>query len=63
VAPTRLELLDVTGRVVSRREVGSLGPGPHAVRLSEGSSLAPGVYLLRLTSGKQALARRVVVIR
>src|SRR2546430_6969498 len=33
--PARLELLDVSGRRVAVREVGSLGPGPHAVRRSE----------------------------
>jgi hypothetical protein len=62
-APTHLELLDVSGRLVSRREVGSLGPGSHALRLTEGTPLAPGIYLLRLSTGRQVLTKRVAVIR
>ena len=50
-APTRIELLDVSGRRVVEREVGSLGAGYHALDLREGRRLAPGLYLVRLHAG------------
>ncbi len=62
-APAALELLDVAGRRVAAREVGSLGAGPHALDLGEGARLAPGLYLVRLTQGANARVTRVAVIR
>ena len=62
-APATLELLDLAGRRVSGSEVGSLGPGHHALRLDVGPQLAPGVYWLRLTQGEKALTARGVVVR
>lgn len=61
-APARLELLDVAGRRVATREVGSLGAGRHTVVLGDGHRLAPGVFLVRLTQGPEIRVRRVVVI-
>jgi hypothetical protein len=61
-APARIELLDLAGRRVVEREVGSLGPGRHSVNLASGSSLAPGIYHLRLTQGQSRQTTRVAVI-
>jgi hypothetical protein len=61
--PAQLEVVDVSGRLVSVRDVGSLGPGVHAVVLGAGSPLAPGVYVIRLTQGSSILTKRVVVVR
>jgi len=59
----RLEMMDVMGRRVATRELGSLGVGQHSVNLSEGlRSLAPGVYLLRLTQGREARTTRVTIV-
>jgi hypothetical protein len=58
----RLELLDVSGRQVRSRDVGSLGTGRHTVNLSEGRSVAPGIYWLRLTQGTNQRTMRVAVI-
>jgi len=58
----RLELLDVSGRRVADREVGSLGAGRHVVDLAERRQLPPGLYLVRLTQGADARARRVVLL-
>jgi hypothetical protein len=55
-----LEIMDITGRRVAAREVGSLGPGRHQVTMHE--SLAPGVYLVRIIQGNQARVRRVVLL-
>jgi hypothetical protein len=64
-APGRaiLELLDIAGRRVFRRDVGALGVGRHVVRVDDGSQLAPGVYLIRLKSGARLLRMRGVVVR
>ena len=62
-APARLDLLDVAGRRVATREVGSLGGGRHAVDLTAGAPLAPGLYLVRLTQGASVRVTRVVVLK
>ena len=56
-----LEILDVAGRQVMFREVGSFGPGTHLVRLERGQ-IRPGVYWLRLTqSGRTQLVRGTIL--
>jgi hypothetical protein len=50
-APARLDLVDVAGRLVARREVGSLGGGNDAVDLAAEKRLAPGLSLVRDASG------------
>ncbi len=62
-APGTLELLDITGRQVASRDVGSLGPGSHTVALAEGRKLSSGLYLARLTQGRNSRTMRVVVIQ
>jgi hypothetical protein len=61
-AIARLELLDVAGRRVVSREVGSLGAGQHTVNLAEGRKVAPGLYWVRLSQGANQRAARVAVI-
>ncbi len=57
-----LELLDVMGRVVEAREVGSLGAGEHTVELRSSASLAPGLYLVRLRTEGAVRTRSVTVL-
>lgn len=61
-APARLELLDVTGRCVTAREVGTLGAGQHAVGFGEESRLTPGLYWVRLSQSGAARVARFVVL-
>jgi hypothetical protein len=61
--PATLELLDVTGRRIVQREVGSPGAGPRTLDLREGQRLAPGLYLVRLTQGTNTRTTRAVVLR
>lgn len=61
--PARLELLDVGGRCVLVRELGSLGAGRHVVRLGERGSVAPGVYWLRLVQLHATRLARAAVVR
>ncbi|MBD3369784.1 T9SS type A sorting domain-containing protein, partial [Candidatus Fermentibacteria bacterium] len=58
----RLELYDLSGRLVDTLMDGHVGAGSHEARI-EGSGLAPGVYLLRLRAEDQNLVRRVVLVR
>ncbi|HEY3215998.1 MAG TPA: T9SS type A sorting domain-containing protein, partial [Candidatus Eisenbacteria bacterium] len=58
-----LELIDIAGRRVARREVGSLGPGRHVVQLGASPRLRSGLYFLRLIQGERVLRARVVLIR
>ena len=61
-AATRLELLDVSGRRVMAREVGSLGAGRHTVNLAEGRKVVPGIYWVRLAQAANQRAMRVALI-
>ena len=61
--PASLELLDVAGRRMASHEVGSLGPGSHAIRFGGGPALAPGVYLVRLRTPDRALVTRAAILR
>src|SRR5262249_33401763 len=63
-APASLEVLDVSGRRVVRRDVGSLGAGFHTVSLArETSDLPAGVYAVRLAQGPKILTAKVSVVR
>jgi hypothetical protein len=62
-AAASLELLDVAGRCIAARDVGSLGAGSHALDLGQGQHLAPGLYLVRLTQGANTRVTRVAVLR
>jgi hypothetical protein len=54
-APARLEVIDISGRRVWSREVGSLGAGRHDVSLPK---LRAGVYMARLTQGSRSATTR-----
>jgi hypothetical protein len=58
----RLELVDLLGRVVFHRDLGSPGPGRHQVLLDR-SHTPPGVYWLRLLEANRAATARVVLLR
>ena len=58
-----IELWDVAGRRILRRDVGALGPGRHLVDLDQQGQLHPGVYFLRLTQESRAARRKVVILR
>ena len=61
-APARLELVDVKGRMIATRDIGSLGAGRHVVDLAAGQELRAGIYLVRLTQGRLQRTARVVVL-
>jgi hypothetical protein len=59
--PATLELLDIGGRRISMREVGSLGAGRHRVRLDQ--DLPPGIYLVRLRTPERTLITRAAIVQ
>ena len=61
--PVRLEVVDVVGRRVLRRDLGSPDPGCHVASLGEGLGPAPGIYWLRLSQEKRRASAAVVFIR
>jgi len=61
-SPALLELHDVSGRRVIRREVGSLGAGRHVVDLADGHRVAPGIYWVSLQQGTSRQRTRLAVI-
>jgi len=62
-APARIELVDVAGRRVLVRDVGTLERGSHVVRLTEARSLPAGAYLVRIVQGSRSVSTRMVVVR
>jgi len=62
-APATLELLDLAGRRVLAREVGSLGRGEHVLRVAEPGALRAGLYLARLVQERSTLTAKVVIAR
>jgi len=63
VGPARLEVLDIEGRRVGLRDVGSLGVGQHTLTFAEARSWGSGIYLVRLTQGAQSLTTRACILR
>jgi hypothetical protein len=61
--PATLDVVDVAGRRVLRRNIGSLGAGSHAVTLDGTQALRPGLYFLNLIQGSRSLSSRVAVVR
>jgi hypothetical protein len=62
-APARLEVLDLAGRVLAKRDVGPLGAGRHTLALPELAVALPGVYFLRLERRGASLVARGALIR
>ncbi len=58
-----LELLDLAGRRVAWRELGSLAAGRHTIPFPETASLAPGMHWLRLRQGAAVRTTGVVLTR
>jgi len=61
--PAHLEVFDLAGRIVAKREVGRFGAGSHVLALPETGSLPTGVYFLRLTRAGTTQVAKVCAIR
>ena len=60
-SPVTLEVHDIAGRLVMRRDVGALGAGRHVMPLDRTASLDAGVYIIRLRSAASQRTVRGVV--
>jgi hypothetical protein len=60
--PAVLEVIDVAGRRVWRRDVGEMGAGRHSMDVTAAAK-RPGLYFLRLVQGPEVLRARMAVIR
>jgi hypothetical protein len=61
--PATIEIFDIAGRIVLRRDVGWMGAGDHVLRLGPGFRPAPGVYTVRLDQGAHSAVARSVFVR
>ncbi len=61
--PARLELFDVSGRLLARREVGAMGAGSHRVRLGDGLALRPGLFFARLVRDGESRTAKAALLR
>jgi len=61
--PARVELMDIAGRVVMRRDLGAPGVGAHRATLEVGSRLPSGIYLVRLTEAGRSATTKVALLR
>jgi hypothetical protein len=62
-APAKLEVLDVAGRVLARREVGALGAGTHRLELPELRAMQPGLVFVRLSRAGASVVVRGTHLR
>ena len=66
-AECRLQVFDISGRLVRTLAAGAFEPGEHRVpwngRDERGHAVSSGVYFCRLQAGGEALSERVVLVR
>ena len=60
--PARLEVFDVTGRLMNRRDLDVAVPGTLSVEAGADAHLEPGVYWVRLTQARRAASTKMVVV-
>jgi len=60
--PARLEVIDLAGRRLGAREIGSLGPGEHVVSFPELAASPAGIYWVRLTQGARTARTKAAVM-
>jgi hypothetical protein len=59
----RLEVLDLSGRLIFVRDLAGWGPGDHALTIGDDKPLASGIYFVRLTQAARRLEKKAVVAR
>jgi len=59
----RVELLDLSGRMVFAQDLRGWGPGDHVLTIGNDRPLPPGIYLVRLKQAALRFDKKVVVTR
>ena len=62
-APATLELVDLSGRRVLSRTLGSLDPGRHHAQLGDVRLLPAGMYFVRLRQGTRERTARIAIVK
>jgi hypothetical protein len=62
IAPARLDLVNVAGRIVGTMDLAGRGPGRHVVDFAAGRSVPAGTYFLRLHQNGNSVTKPVVVV-
>ncbi len=62
-APARIDLVDVAGRSILSRDLGSPGPGRHEVSLGSAAAPPPGIYWARLSQSGRSVTTKVTIMR
>jgi hypothetical protein len=60
--PARVDVFDVTGRLVNHREIAVATPGTMRIEAGAGARVAPGVYWVRLSQAARRPDTRMVVV-
>jgi hypothetical protein len=55
-------VIDVTGRLVNRREIVASRPGTVLVSAGEGARILPGMYWVRLSQGARGFTTRMIAV-
>lgn len=61
-APAWLELVDLSGRIVARRDLGAPGAGAHTSTLARAAGLRSGLYWLRLLQAARVETMKVILL-
>jgi M6 family metalloprotease-like protein len=65
--PVRLEVFDVTGRLVTRLGEGIYDAGPHRVEWNgtdaNGTRVSSGMYVYRLTAGSRTISKKMILLK
>ena len=60
--PARIDVYDVGGRRMNRRDLTAAAPGRMTIEAGAGTKLSPGPYWVRVSQGKYAPATRMVLV-
>jgi hypothetical protein len=60
--PARVDVYDVSGRRMNRRDVTAAAPGRMTIEAGTGAKLPPGPYWVRISQGKYTPATRMVLV-
>jgi hypothetical protein len=63
----KLEVFDVSGKLVKSIASGVYSPGPHQVSWNgtdaKGNTVSSGIYVYRLTSGKKTMSKKMILLK
>jgi hypothetical protein len=60
--PAKLQLVDISGRIVISESLDGFTPGDHTIEINPGETLSRGVYFVRLSQGLDRKTSKVVFL-